>query len=125
MHKLLAAALALSFVGCAHPFSKIQPGMTTAEVRAVTGEYSPTQVVPYGPTSAAWFYGPDQCILVMEDRVSMKDVTHTDAAFSAPGIGGLSVERKPVCAPPGVQVQGQSRTNVYIPGVGAASVNGQ
>lgn len=72
MRNLLSMVIFLAVVGCAHPFAKVQPGMTTAELRGITGEMAPTDVVPYPSGAQTWFYGKDLCVLLINDRVVAK-----------------------------------------------------
>lgn len=58
-------------VGCAHPFTHIQPGMNSTEVRGATGSAAPTNVISFG-ASQAWFYGKERCILFVDDKVVAK-----------------------------------------------------
>lgn len=121
---LVAGLLALFAFGCAHPFKKIQPGMTAAEVRAVTEDNAPSDVItwPTAPGAEAWYYGPDRCILLVNEVVRKKSVTHTRASGGIPGIVRVSVREQAECAPPGLESNQQPTTNVSIPGLGGATI---
>jgi hypothetical protein len=117
----LAVVLALA-AGCAHPFTKIQPGMTSADVRSVTEPegVGPSEVVTYPPNAQAWYYGEDRCILLVDDRVVQKNVTKTQNVAVVPGIAQVSQTSKALCAPPGAETP-DNRTNIYVPGLGGAT----
>lgn len=122
--KLTALAVAIGCAGCAHPFVKIQPGMTVAEVRAVTVDRGPSDVRtwPQTPNAQAWYYGPDRCILVVDGIVTQKAVTRTRAAGYVPGLMSVSVRDPAQCAPMGVEQPAQPTTNIYVPGLGGGTI---
>ncbi|MBE2253557.1 MAG: hypothetical protein IAE78_28775 [Myxococcus sp.] len=114
----------LGLVACGHPFKRIHPGMTVAEVREVTGDHAPTDVRtwPQAPGQEAWYYGPDRCILVVNDVVRQKSVTRTRASGGIPGVVRVSVRDQAECAPPGLEANAGPSTNVSVPGFGGATV---
>ncbi|MCC6337474.1 MAG: hypothetical protein IT380_26185 [Myxococcales bacterium] len=116
-------AVALLAAGCSHVFTKIQPGMTSAEVRALTEPegVGPSEVVTYPPNAQAWYYGEDRCILLVDDRVVQKNVTREQTVASVPGLAHVKQTSKALCAPPGAE-QPDDRTNIYVPGVGGVEL---
>lgn len=124
MVRALLIVGALSAMACGHPFRRIQPGMTAAEVRAVTEDHAPTDVVtwPQAPGAEAWYYGPDRCILLVNEVVRQKSVTRTKASGGIPGVVRVSVRQQAECAPAGLETNQQPSTNVSIPGLGGATI---
>ena len=114
----------LAAFGCGHPFKRIQPGMTAAEVREVTGDNGPTDVRtwPQEPGSKAWYYGPDRCILLVNDVVRQKSVTRTRASAGIPGVVRTSDREQAECAPPSHESNAGPTTNVSVPGFGGATI---
>ena len=123
MRTLLLLPLLAAF-GCGHPFKRIQPGMTAAEVREVTADHAPTDVRtwPQAPGSEAWYYGPDRCILLVNDVVRQKSVTRTRASAGIPGVVRMSVRDQAECAPPGLESNAGPTTNVSVPGIGGGTI---
>lgn len=123
MRLIALAALSLVASGCAHVFEKIQPGMSSGEVRALTEPegVGPSEVVTYPPNAQAWYYGEDRCILLVDDRVVQKNVTKTQNVAVVPGLAHVSQTSKALCAPPGAEAP-DNRTNIYVPGVGGATI---
>lgn len=117
------AVVLLLASGCVHVFERIQPGMTSAEVRALTEPegVGPSEVVTYPPNAQAWYYGEDRCILLVDDRVVQKNVTKTQSVAVVPGIAHVSQTSKALCAPPGVEAP-DNRTNIFVPGLGGATI---
>jgi hypothetical protein len=89
--RLTSALLVLWAVGCAHPFTRIQPGMNSTEVRGTTGDVAPTNVIPWGPGTQSWYYGGNRCVLFIDDKVAAK--------FSPDDAPTGTTES--VCLPPG------------------------
>lgn len=118
-----AGLLAVITTGCAHVFERIQPGMTSADVRALTEPegVGPSEVVTYPPNAQAWYYGEDRCILLVDDRVVQKNLTKTQAVAVVPGVAAVSQTSKALCAPPGAEAP-DNRTNIFVPGVGGVEV---
>lgn len=83
----LLVCVGIAVCGCAHPLAKVQPGMTTSEIRSVTGEVAPSEVVPNSNGSQTWFYGKNMCLLLVNDRV----VAKWSAEASVPGATASSV----------------------------------
>lgn len=79
--------------GCAHPFSRIQPGMNSTEVRGTTGDVAPTNVVPWSGGAQSWYYGGDRCVLIVDDKVVAK-YSPDDAPTGT---------TEAICVPPGAQ----------------------
>lgn len=123
MRLVVLAVLVLVASGCVHVFERIQPGMTSADVRALTEPegVGPSEVVSYPPNAQAWYYGEDRCILLVDDRVVQKNVTKTQRVAVVPGIAHVSQTSKAVCAPPGAEAP-DNRTNIYVPGLGGATI---
>lgn len=92
MHQCLLVVVAVVAVGCAHPFSRIQPGMNSTEVRGTTGNVAPSNVVPWSASAQSWYYGGDRCILIIDDKVVAKYSPDDAPTGTTPA----------VCAPPGV-----------------------
>lgn len=123
MRMLLVVPL-FTVIACAHPFKRIQPGMTAAEVRAITEDEGPTDVRtwPQVPGAEAWYYGPDRCILLVNDVVRQKAVTRTKASGGIPGVVRVSVREQAECAPAGLESNQAPSTNVSVPGFGNATI---
>ncbi len=117
MRRFVLLVLASTTVtACAPGFRAIAPGMDSAQVSSAMGT-GPSQVVPYNDGYATWYYGPDQCLLVRNNVVVAKDVTHRRGGISIPGVGGLSVNERAQCVPPGVQADPNETLNVGVRGV--------
>lgn len=89
---LTLTGVVLAF-GCAHPFSRIQPGMNSTEVRGTTGDVAPSNVVPWSGGAQSWYYGGDRCILIVDDKVVAKYSPDDAPTGTTPSI----------CVPPGAQ----------------------
>lgn len=123
MRHVVVVVMAFVASGCAHVFDRIQPGMSGAEVRSLTGAegVGPSQVVSYPPNAQAWYYGEDRCILLVDDRVVQKNVSKTQNVAVVPGLAAVSQTTMALCAPPGAAPQ-DTRTNIFVPGVGGATI---
>lgn len=93
MRFLLVLFTTVVTLACAHPFSRIQPGMNSTEVRGTTGDVAPTNVVPWGASAQSWYYGGDRCILIVDDKVVAK-YSPDDAPTGT---------TEAICVPPGAQ----------------------
>jgi hypothetical protein len=121
--KLLIFPTVVLFSSCvAAVFPKIQPGMSTSEIRTL-GDEGPSHVVPYESNAQAWFYGDDQCILVVNDHVLLKERTQTRVTASIPGVASMRQQTKAACYPPGMETGSNQETQILIPGVGGAIFN--
>lgn len=93
MRTLLLVPLFTVFA-CAHPFKRIQPGMTAAEVRAVTEDNAPTDVRTWPQVPGATGTTGPTAAFVMNDVVRQKAVTRTRASGGIPGVVRVSVREQ-------------------------------
>lgn len=93
-------------------FSAVTPGMNSADLTAMMGE-GPTSAREFQDGSVAWFYGPNRCVLLREDRVVTKEMTTRERGVSTRW-GSMTKETPAQCAPAGERVE-NTRTQVHTP----------
>jgi hypothetical protein len=91
---------------CAHPFSKVYPGMTSKQVAETVG--APNRSENFAGGYSAWYYGSDRCLLLHDDEVVSKQETETQEVVKTPV--GTYTEKIPAdCLPPGLKRRSTER----------------
>ena len=119
MRMLMMAVLAVSAVGCATGFRGIYPGMNGQEVAEAMGGRGPAEIRSYDQGYASWYYDEDRCVLMKDNLVVAKDVSHDAGGVHVIGVGGFSLKDRAQCVPPGLMADPNQSVSV---GFGPANV---
>lgn len=89
---LLPALLATA---CASPWASVKNAKTLDEARALLGGYQPS-VETYGPTTEAWYFGKNECVLFVDGRLRVSKSSYTETES---GRVASSKQQQVVCSP--------------------------